>query len=78
MQFLFADVGGNMFGQFSGLGEGSLVGNFGGTDLFITYNGFDGNAGIGLFTSAVPEPSSLALFGVAAALSLARRRRRKC
>lgn len=31
--------------------------NFGGQDLFITYNGFGGNRGVGLFT-AVPEPSS--------------------
>ncbi len=45
-----------MTGMFSGLNEGSLVGNFGGQDLFITYNGFGGNRGVGLFT-AVPEPS---------------------
>ncbi len=77
MQFLIADVGGGLFGQFSGLGEGSLVGNFGGTDLFITYNGIGGNAGVGLFTSAVPEPSALALIGIAAVLGLAYRRRRR-
>jgi fibronectin-binding autotransporter adhesin len=76
MEFLVADVEGNLLGQFSGLGEGSLVGNFGGTDLFITYNGFGGNGGVGLFTSAVPEPSGLALVGVLSVLGLCRRRRR--
>ncbi len=76
MQFLIADVNGGLFGQFAGLGEGSLVGNFGGTDLFITYNGFGGNGGVGLFTSAIPEPSALALVGIAAVLGVASRRRR--
>jgi T5SS/PEP-CTERM-associated repeat protein len=75
MQFLFADVEGELFGQFGGLGEGSLVGNFGGTDLFITYNGFGGNGGVGLFTSAVPEPSALGLIGIASVLGLGWRRR---
>ncbi len=77
MQFLIADVNGGLFGQFSGLGEGSLVGNFSGTDLFITYNGFGGNEGVGLYTSAVPEPSALALIGVASVFGMAYRRRRR-
>ncbi len=77
MQFLFADVEGDLFGQFSGLGEGSLVGNFGGTNLFITYQGFDGNGGVGLFTSAVPEPATFVLLGMASLLGLASQRRRK-
>lgn len=76
MEFLVADVEGNLFGQFSGLGEGSLVGNFGGTDLFITYNGFGGNSGVGLFT-AIPEPSAFALVGILCVPVLFRRRRRE-
>ena len=42
-EFLIADVGGNLHGQFAGLDEGDLVGNFGGIDLFISYAGGDGN-----------------------------------
>ncbi|MFK7734881.1 MAG: PEP-CTERM sorting domain-containing protein, partial [Pirellulaceae bacterium] len=57
-EFLFADVEGSLNGVFNGLSEGATVGNYGGQDLFITYNGFGGNAGVGLFT-AVPEPSSV-------------------
>ena len=56
-EYLIADVEGSMTGILSGLNEGSLVGNLGGQDLFITYNGYGGNAWVGLFTS-VPEPSS--------------------
>ena len=74
-EFLFADVDGSMTGMFSGLGEGATVGNFGGQDLFITYNGFGGNRGVGLFT-AVPEPSSaMLLLTLGAAISLRRRRK---
>jgi hypothetical protein len=73
--YLIGDVGGDLFGQFNGLDEGSLVGNFGGYDLFITYNGLGGNSGIGLFT-AVPEPGT-SLPCVMGALSLLGRRSRR-
>ncbi len=73
-QFLIADVEGSMAGMFGGLNENALVGNFGGRDLFITYNGFSGNAGVGLFT-AVPEPNSGLIFGTVALLLVVRRRR---
>ncbi len=36
-------MGGSLSGAFSGLAEGGLVGNFGGTNLLITYLGGDGN-----------------------------------
>jgi len=42
-EFLIADVGGALAGQFMGLGEGSLVGNYNGTDLFVSYQAGDGN-----------------------------------
>jgi hypothetical protein len=62
MSFVIVQVGGILNGQFDGLGEGANVGNFGGTDLFITYAGGDGND-VALFSSlsTIPEPSSLAL-----------------
>ena len=37
------DVGGSLSGSFLDLAEGGLVGNFGGTNLLITYAGGDGN-----------------------------------
>ncbi len=77
MQFLVADVNGSLIGQFGGLGEGSLIGNFGGTDLFINYNGFGGNGGVGFFTSAVPEPGSLVFVGMTCLLGLVSRRRNR-
>jgi len=49
-------VSGTRTGQFAGLGEGALVGNHGGRDLFITYtNGND----IAFYTigAALPNPS---------------------
>jgi hypothetical protein len=54
--FEIIDVGGTQSGQFAGLNEGSLVGNFGDIDLFITYAGGDGND-VTIFAgaSAVPE-----------------------
>lgn len=74
-EFLIADVEGSMTGMFNGLGEGATVGNFGGQDLFITYNGFSGNAGVGLFT-AVPEPSSATLLVVVCGITATLRRKR--
>ena len=41
--FEIVDVGGLLSGTFSGLGEGDVVGSFGGTDLLISYMGDDGN-----------------------------------
>jgi len=49
-QFVIADVAGNLVGQFDGLAEGALVGNFTGRDLFITYAAGDGND-VALFTA---------------------------
>ena len=64
--FEIFDVGGSLFGAFAGLGEGGLVGAFGGRDLFITYQFGDGND-VALFTTGtsapVPEPSTWFLFG---------------
>lgn len=75
-EFLVADVEGSMTGMFSGLNEGSLVGNYGGQDLFITYNGFGGNRGVGLFT-AVPEPSSGCVLLLCACALAGRRKRQR-
>ncbi|HMO16218.1 MAG TPA: hypothetical protein PKD64_19195 [Pirellulaceae bacterium] len=60
--FSVMQAGGATTGMFAGLGEGALVGNFGGMDLFITYNP-DGGNGMSLFT-AIPEPSSAMLVGL--------------
>ena len=54
MSFNILRIGGTLTGQYDGLGEGDLVGNFGDEDLFITYDGSDGND-VTLFT--VPEPT---------------------
>ena len=58
MSFNFLRVGGTLTGQYDGLGEGALVDNFGGQDLYITYFGGDGND-VALYT--VPEPATLLL-----------------
>lgn len=42
-EFTIAEIGGLAAGQFAGLADGDLVGNFGGIDLYITYAGGDGN-----------------------------------
>lgn len=68
MEFLIARVDGNLLGQFSGLAEGDLVGDFHGTDLWISYLGGDGND-IVLFTS-IPEPGT-GLIGLIGGLFLA-------
>jgi hypothetical protein len=51
-QFKIIDVGGTLTGQFDGLAEGSLVGDFG-QELFITYAGGDGND-VALFSAGQP------------------------
>jgi hypothetical protein len=74
-EYLIAKVDGTLSGQFDGLSDGALVGNFGGHDLFIGYSRGDGND-IGLFT-AVPEPSAIALLSLVSLATLVRRQRRK-
>jgi hypothetical protein len=60
--FDFLTLDGIITGSFTGLSEGSLVGNFG-QDLFITYLAGDGND-IALFSaSVVPVPPSVWLMG---------------
>jgi len=49
MNFTIVDIGGTSAGQFDGLSEGALVGNFG-QELCITYQGGDGND-VELYTS---------------------------
>ena len=56
--FNFLRVGGTLSGQYDGLGEGDLVGNFGSEDLYITYTAGSGND-VALYT--VPEPTTLLL-----------------
>ena len=68
-------VGGTLTGQYDGLGEGDLVGHFGGQDLFITYGGGDGND-VALFTNAVPEPTTVLIWSMLAGLGMTVRRRR--
>ena len=72
------DFSGSSFsGEFDGLGEGSLVGNFNGVDLFITYAGGDGND-VELYTSsAIPEPASASVILAVSVVTILHRRRRK-
>ena len=72
--FNFLRVGGTLTGQYDGLGEGDLVRNFGGQDLFITYGGGDGND-VALFTNAVPEPTTAIIWSMLAGLGMTMRRR---
>lgn len=72
-EFIIADVGGNLFGQFRDLDEGDLVGDFSGQHLFISYRSGDGND-VALF-SAVPEPGSAFLL-LAGAIGYGLRRRK--
>jgi hypothetical protein len=53
--FTILDIAGSRTGEFDGFGEGAVVSNFGGKELFITYSGGDGN-NVVLYT-AVPEPA---------------------
>ena len=73
-QYLIGDVGGTLLGQFNGLGEGDLVGMFGGRELFISYTAGNGND-IAFFT-AVPEPGTCWMLGTLALAVMVRRRRR--
>ena len=73
--FNFLRVGGTLSGQYDDLGEGDLVGNFGGQDLFITYGGGDGND-VALFTNAVPEPTTVLIWSMLAGVGMTVRRRR--
>ncbi len=69
-------VGGTLSGQYEGLREGALVGNFGGQDLFITYGGMGDGGGVALFTNAVPEPTTMLIWSMLAGLGMTTRRRR--
>jgi len=62
--FEIIDVGGTQSGQFIGLGEGSPLGNFGGTELFISYAGGGNNVVITTTASTVPEPAWIGGLGV--------------
>lgn len=68
-------VGGTLTGQFDGLGEGGLVGHYGRQDLFVTYQGGDGND-VSLYTNAVPEPTTVLIWSMLAGLGMTIRRRR--
>jgi hypothetical protein len=74
-KFTILDIVGRRTGVFDGLGEGSVVGTFGGKEIFITYSGGDGND-VALFT-AVPEPKSALLAMAGAALMYLRIRSSK-
>ena len=75
LQFQIFDTSGTASGNFIGLNEGALVGNFGSHNLYISYRGGDGND-VSLFTTtAVPEPSSVLLMTISALLVCGRRKR---
>jgi T5SS/PEP-CTERM-associated repeat protein len=56
--FEIIDITGTRSGTFAGLVEGATVGNFGGTDLAITYAGGDGND-VSLFVPDLPGDFNL-------------------
>ena len=72
-EFLILDVAGERSGEFADLPNGALVGNFGGTNLFINYTAGNGND-IALYT-AVPEPTSSLLLLIACVVNGVRRYR---
>ncbi|MCH2182141.1 MAG: PEP-CTERM sorting domain-containing protein [Mariniblastus sp.] len=69
-------VGGTLSGQYDGLDEGDLVGNFGGQDLFIGYSYGGEFTGVLLYTNAVPEPTTMLIWSMLAGLGMTVRRRR--
>lgn len=76
------ESGATLAGTFAGLNEGALVGNFGGEDLYITYQGDFGDSGPvatsggnDIVLYSVPEPSA-AVLGLLSTLMLLRRRNR--
>ena len=74
--FEFLRVGDTLSGQYDELGEGALVGNFGGQDLFITYGGMGDGGGVALYTNAVPEPTTVLIWSMLTGLGMTVRRRR--
>ena len=75
--FEIINLDGKLTGQFDGLGEGDVVGNFGGVDLFITYAGGDGNDVV-LFNNlvSIPEPGAVGLLILGLGWFASRRRQR--
>ena len=73
-QFIIAEVDGVLSGVFANFAEGDIVANDGNLDLFISYQGGDGND-VMLFT-AVPEPSAAIILGLVGLAAVMRRRRR--
>ena len=74
-EFLILDIDGSVTGLFAGFGEGDLVGNFGGRDLFISYSAGNGND-VALFT-AVPEPAAMTVVTMAFLMTLIGYRRKR-
>ncbi|QDT00692.1 hypothetical protein [Adhaeretor mobilis] len=74
-EFTILDIEGELTGQFDGLAEGARVGGSNGVDLFITYTAGNSND-VALFTTAIPEPTSMTLLASALfALLLGRKHR---
>ena len=73
-EFIVADVGGQLFGQFSGLDDGDLIGTYSGRQLFVSYSAGDGND-VAFFT-AVPEPAGCIAAGLILIGLLTSRRQR--
>ena len=71
--FQLITVGQTLTGQFTGLGEGSMVRAFGDVGLFISYHAGDGND-VALTAAIVPTPGTAAVLGLGALLAARRRR----